>query len=45
MQHDVLYGSQAYGLALNETLITEYLNQLGYASHMVGKVRRHLLDI
>ena len=45
MQHGVLCGSQTYGLALNETLITEYLNQLGYVSHMVGNVRCHLLDI
>ena len=45
MQHDVLYESQVYGLALNETLITEFLNQLGYVSYTVGKVQRHLQGI
>ena len=30
---------QPYGLGLNETLMPQYLKQLGYATHAVGKVR------
>ena len=39
MQHDVILASQPYGLGLNETLMPQYLKQLGYATHAVGKVR------
>ena len=35
----VIYASQPYGLGLNETLMPQYLKQLGYATHGVGKVR------
>ena len=38
MQHSVQVGSEAYGLGLNEKLLSEYLNSLGYTSHVVGKV-------
>ena len=38
MQHSVQYGSQAYGLGLDEKLLSQYLNELGYDSHTVGKV-------
>ncbi|XP_014789497.1 arylsulfatase J [Octopus bimaculoides] len=37
MQHGVICSSQTYGLPLNETLMPEYLNKLGYTSHIVGK--------
>ncbi|KAK3762417.1 hypothetical protein RRG08_061667 [Elysia crispata] len=37
MQHNVIVGSMPYGLPLNETVLPQYLNQLGYQSHMVGK--------
>ncbi|KAK7093086.1 hypothetical protein V1264_008737 [Littorina saxatilis] len=37
MQHGVIYGDQPYGLPLEETLMPEYLNPLGYRSHIVGK--------
>ena len=39
MQHDVILAAQPYGLGLNETLMPQYLKQLGYATHAVGKVR------
>ena len=39
MQHSVQYGSQAYGLGLDEKLVSEYLNEKGYVSHTVGKVK------
>ena len=39
MQHSVQYGSQAYGLGLDEKLLSEYLNEKGYISHTVGKVK------
>ena len=37
MQHDVISGTETYGLPLSETLLPEYLNKLGYRSHIVGK--------
>ena len=39
LQHGVITTSQPYGLGLNETLLPEYLNKVGYSSHIVGKVR------
>lgn len=39
MQHDVILASQPFGLGLvNETLLPQYLKELGYATHAVGKV-------
>ncbi|GFO20218.1 arylsulfatase j-like [Plakobranchus ocellatus] len=40
MQHSVLMGTQPDGLPLSETLLPQYLNKLGYRSHMVGKVKK-----
>lgn len=37
MQSGVIVGTQAYGLPLNETIMPQYLNKLGYRSHIVGK--------
>ncbi|GFR70811.1 arylsulfatase [Elysia marginata] len=37
MEHNVIVGSMPYGLPLNETVLPQYLNQLGYQSHIVGK--------
>ena len=42
MQHSVQYGSQAYGLGLDEKLFSQYLNEKGYVSHTVGKVMTNL---
>ena len=39
MQSGVILAAQPYGLGLNETLIPQYLKELGYATHGVGKVR------
>ena len=38
MQHAVILASQPFGLGLNETLLSQYLKELGYATHAVGKV-------
>ena len=38
MQHDVIFGDEPYGLPLEEKLLPQYLNPLGYHSHIVGKV-------
>ena len=38
MQHSVILAAQPYGLGLNETLLPQYLKELGYATHAVGKV-------
>lgn len=43
MQHDVILAAQPYGLGLNETLMPQYLKQLGYATHAVGKVLMYML--
>lgn len=37
MQVDVIYGPQPYGLPLNEKILPQYLNELGYTSRIVGK--------
>jgi len=37
MQHSVIFGNSPYGLPLNETILPQYLNKLGYTSRMVGK--------
>uniref|UniRef100_A0A336L4S7 CSON000251 protein n=1 Tax=Culicoides sonorensis TaxID=179676 RepID=A0A336L4S7_CULSO len=36
-QHDVIRAMEPWGLSLNETLLPQYLNELGYKSHIVGK--------
>ena len=33
----VIGHGEPWGLGLNETLLPEYLKQLGYSTHMVGK--------
>ena len=40
MQTGVCYSSQPYGLGLDQKLLPQYLKELGYATHIVGKVRR-----
>ncbi|CAG9859294.1 unnamed protein product [Phyllotreta striolata] len=37
MQHTVLYGAEARGLPLKEKLLPQYLQELGYDNHIVGK--------
>ncbi|XP_023030806.1 arylsulfatase B [Drosophila willistoni] len=37
MQHTVLYGAEPRGLPLEEKLLPQYLNDLGYTSHIAGK--------
>ncbi|XP_046811287.1 arylsulfatase B [Lucilia cuprina] len=37
MQHTVLYGAEPRGLPLNEKLMPQYFNDLGYSSHIAGK--------
>lgn len=37
MQHRVLYGAEPRGLPLTEKLLPQYLEELGYENHIVGK--------
>lgn len=37
MQHRVLFGIETRGLPLSEKLLPEYLQELGYSTHIVGK--------
>ncbi|XP_054721569.1 arylsulfatase B-like [Uloborus diversus] len=37
LQHFVLWAESPYGLPLNETILPQYLKQLGYATHAIGK--------
>ena len=43
MQNGVILAAQPYGLGLNETLMPQYLKELGYATHGVGKVQQFFL--
>ncbi|ELU18180.1 hypothetical protein CAPTEDRAFT_89708, partial [Capitella teleta] len=38
MQHGVIISSQPYGLDLKERILPEYLRDIGYKTHAVGKV-------
>ena len=38
LQHDTIHNRQPYGVPLKEKLLPEYLRQLGYSTHAVGKV-------
>lgn len=37
MQHAVLFGAEPRGLPLTEKLLPQYLEELGYVNHIVGK--------
>lgn len=37
MHHSVIMGGQPFGLGLEEKLLPQYLKELGYATHAVGK--------
>ena len=47
LQHGVIVSSAPYGLGLNETLLSQYLKELNYSTHIIGKVmtgQTHLAD-
>ena len=43
LQHGVLVGAAPYGLGLDEKVLPQYLRDMGYANHMVGKVCTEIL--
>lgn len=38
LQHDTIHNKQPFGVPLAEKLLPQYLRQLGYSTHAVGKV-------
>ena len=38
MQHSVIMAGQPFGVSLDEKLLPQYLKEMGYATHAVGKV-------
>ena len=38
MQHEVIGGATPYGLPLDKKILPQFLKDLGYATHIVGKV-------
>ena len=38
MQHGVIKPEEPYGVSLDEKLLPQYLKEMGYATHLVGKV-------
>ena len=38
LQRSVILGDAPWGLGINETILPQYLKDMGYASHAVGKV-------
>ena len=39
MQHSVIMGGEPFGLGLEEKLLPQFLKELGYVTHAVGKVQ------
>ena len=38
LQHSVIFSSEKYGLPLTEKIMPQYMQELGYRTHFVGKV-------
>ncbi|GBM54712.1 hypothetical protein AVEN_20153-1, partial [Araneus ventricosus] len=45
LQHSALRPGEASGLPLHEKTLPQHLKNLGYQTHMVGKVAKLLLEI
>lgn len=45
LQTQVIPNNKAYGLSLEETLMPQYMKQLGYKTHAIGKVGVHAAQL
>ena len=42
LQHSVIHSPEPYGLGLDEKLLPQYLKDLNYSTHAIGKVSYHI---